>query len=136
MGYGMKDNNGLLYFDETSKGKEIKFIIPGNEPPSSDFYNFIYNPNLIIKKSLVDFDRDKLLYMLNRFNEIKDKVKKTDLPTMVYIENNIISGSIVPYYEDSKTLFDISKTKKLEKLMEVYKKDDDRIHNLFILYND
>ena len=92
--------------------------------------------NYIIKKSLCHFDKEKLLYMLSIFNEIKDNVHKTKLPTMYYKENNIISGSIVYHHKESKTLYEISRTKKLEKLMEVYKRDDDKLHNLFILYNE
>ena len=136
MGYSMKDNNGLLFFDDSSKGKEIDFNIPYNKDRKSIFYEFNEDPNYIIKKSLCHFDKEKLLYMLSIFNEIKDNVHKTKLPTMYYKENNIISGSIVYHHKESKTLYEISRTKKLEKLMEVYKRDDDKLHNLFILYNE
>ena len=132
----MKDNNGLLWFNESSKGQEIEFIIPGTKQRNSTFYEFIDNPNFIIKKESKDFNREELLYMLSIFNDVNDNVIKTDLPTMYYKENDLICGSIVPYYGNSKTLYEISKTKKLEKLMEVYKKDDDVIHNLFMLQDE
>ena len=40
MGYSMKDNNGLLFFDDSSKGKEIDFNIPYNKERKSIFYEF------------------------------------------------------------------------------------------------
>lgn len=132
----MKDNNGLLYFDESSRGEEICFNIPRNSEKKSIFYKFKDDPDYIIKKSLISINEEELLYMLSKFNEIIDMVHKTKLPTMYYKENDITSGSIVYHFEEAKTLYEISKSKKLDKLMEVYKKDDDELHNLFILHNE
>lgn len=129
------DNKGLSYFNETSKGEEITFKLSGLEI-KSEFYKLIDNPNYIIKKSFREINSEALLDMLYRFSEIKDKITLTDLPISYYLEDNVIAGSVIPYYEDSENLYNISKTKELSNLSKVYKRDDDNIRNLFILYSE
>ena len=139
-GYGMKvDNNGIFYYDETSRGNEVIFnSVPkrkeGLEP--SKFYELIDNPNLLIKYAVTHFDDEKIRYMLKRFILLQSKINKTDLPTSYYMENGMMQGTVVPYYKDCKSLYTISETNSLEELMKYYKHDDDYIHNLFILLSD
>ena len=128
------DNKGLYYFDEKSIGKEIVFSL-GKLEIKSKFYEIIDNPFLIIKKS-DNINEDELLSMLLRFKDLYEHIEKTDLPVNYYKEKGIIKGQVIPYYEDSINLYNISKTKELDNLMNVYKKDDDKVHNLFLLYND
>ena len=129
------DNNGLSFFNETNKGEEINFKLNGLDI-KSDFYKLIDNSNYIIKKSFKGINSEALLNMLSKFNEINNKIILTDLPVSYYIEDNKIVGSVIPYYEDSENLYNISITKDLNNLMKVYKRDDDNIHNLFILYSE
>jgi len=132
-GVSMK-NNGLLYLDESSKGEEVTFSLK-NLNINSKFYEVIDNPYYIIKQYNVK-NKEALFRMLLRFNEVVDKIERTDLPTMYYQENNFVNGQVIPYYDESANLYNLSLTKDLDELMKWYKKDDDKIHNLFLLYND
>ena len=139
MGYGMKiDKNGLVYYDEKDKGNEVDFHLPKNFEIKSKFFEVIDNPSVIIKQPLTDFNEDRELEMLIEFNKVHDDIKKTDLPVSYYKENNDIVGTVVPYYDKSISLYTLSKKRdsRLYQLMEVYKRDDDAIRNLFILYRE
>ena len=127
-------SNNIAYLDESHKGEEIKFSLNKLEIKSK-FYEILDDPFFIIKQYEVS-DEEALFKMLLRFKEVHEHIEKTDLPISYYKENNITSGQIIPYYEDSANLYNLSMTKNLDRLMEVYKKDDDKVHNLFLLYQD
>lgn len=140
MGDIMKiDNRGLVYFNEESKGKEIIFDkIPrknGLSKPSA-FYELIEDPRLLIKYSFEHLNDAKVYQMLRKFIELQSKIYNIDFPTCYYVEDNKLSGLIVPHYREAPSLFIISETHSLDELMKYYKHDDDLIHNLFLLLND
>ena len=129
------DNNGFSYYDETSKGELVTFSNIHDIEIKNNFFKLLDNPKYIIKKS-DDLNVDRLFMMLTRFNEVKDVIKKTDLPVSYYMENNNIVGTVIPYYPDTTPLYSISKTRKISQLLEEYKHDEDCIRNVFCLYND
>ena len=135
----MKDSNGLSYLTEENKGEEILFTKHPKKEGNNDnslFYKVIGNEDLIIKYSLKEFNQLKLYEMLIKFQEIKDKIIGTDLPTSYYVENNELRGTIVPYYKNSISLYQSAKNQSLYTLQEYYKHDDDKIHNLYLLCFD
>ncbi len=136
MGYGMKyDSKGLTYYDEASKGELVTFSNIRDIEIKNNFFKLLDNPNYIIKKSN-NLNLDRLFKMLTKFNELKDIIKKTDLPLSYYIENNNIEGTIIPYYPDTTPLYTISKTRTIGNLVPLYNHDEDCIRNVFCLYND
>jgi hypothetical protein len=133
------DNNGIFYYDEHDKGKEIIFekdFDKKKPEESSKFYKLLNNPELIIKYATYHFNDEKVMYMLKRFIELQKKVKLTDLPTSYYMEDGVIKGTVIPYYPDSPTLYNIALTRNLLNLANYYYHDDDMLHNLFLLFND
>ncbi len=133
------DNSGLFYYDENSCGKEISFIKDNrkvNQYAVSRFYELLGNNEQIIKCPKFNFDSDKVRNMLEHFIVLAKKVKLTDLPTSYYMEKDKLKGTVIPYYKDAPSLYNIMDTNRLSTLMNYYKKDDDKIHNLFILFND
>ena len=133
------DNNNLIFFDKTSKGQEIKFENTQAKKPKqekSKFYEVLEHPEYIIKysqKKLKDYDIYK---MLTIFSKLKEKITSTDLPIAHYQEDNILKGIVVPYYNDSVSLYQITSTKNLNELTKYYHHDDDKLHNLYLLLND
>jgi len=137
----MVDNNGILYFTEKSKDKEIIFGMrpqKKNKEDKSLFYEFIGDDNLIIKcySEKSDIDQVDLYEMILLFNRLKDKILGTDLPNIYYAENNQINGLIVPYYKNGISLYQLTESHSLSTLKEHYNHDDDKIHNLYVLCFD
>lgn len=129
------DQYGINCYDENDRGKEIVFFLGGKLEIKSKFYEIINEPNNIIKcPSLIDYDKE--IEMLQRFNDIRKDVKKTDLPSGYYQEKSIIRGEVIPYYMEAPTLFDLSIDKDKSKINNYYYKSDDKIRNMFILYNE
>ena len=136
MGYGMKyDSKGLTYYDETSKGELVTFTNIADLTIKNNFYKLLDNPNYIIKKA-DNLDINRLMMMLTKFNELNSIITKTDLPLSYYIENNKVEGTVIPYYPDTTPLYTISKTRTIGNLVPLYNHDEDRIRNVFCLYND
>jgi len=132
------DNNGLIYFDEISKGKEILFPIIQNKKEKnskSTFYELLKFENYLIKCTPT-LDKAKVFTMLRLFNELKEKITLTDLPIGYYQENKTFKGTIVPYYTNSISLYQITKNYDLINLNNYYLHDDDIIHNLYLLFYD
>jgi len=132
------DNNGLLYFDKTSKGKQI--IFPNTQSKKknnnkSNFYELLNCKNYLIKCS-PSLDTSKVFNMLKLFNKLQENITLTDLPIGYYQENEVLKGTIVPYYTSSISLYQITKNYNLNKLNEYYLHDDDNIHNLYLLLYD
>ena len=133
------DNEGLLYYDESDKGKEILFKNDAKKRIPNDvskFYQLLQNSDLIIKYSINNLDNEKVRYMLRRFLELKNKVQLTDLPTSYYVEDGIMHGTVIHYYQDAPSLDSIFRTHQLGELKKYYMHDDDNIHNLFMLLSD
>ena len=136
MGYGMKyDNKGLTYYDETSKGELVTFSNISDITIKNNFFKLLDNPNYIIKK-FDNLDINRLITMLTNFNELNNNIKKTDLPLSYYMENNSIVGTVIPFYPDTTPLYTISKTRMISNLVSLYNHDEDKIRNVFCLYND
>lgn len=132
-------NDWLKYYDESSKGEELFFTDAPkkkNIGEKSRFFRVIGEPDKIIKYSVTGLDIDKTMEMLDRFHLVKDNVTRTKLPDSLYKENGVISGTVPPFFEDCPSLYTISETHSLPILSEYYKKDDDEIHNFFILLRD
>ena len=128
------DNKGICYYDENDKGQEIFFNLGRNLKIKSKFFEVINNPNIIIKCPN-EFNIEKELELLERFIKLKDIITKTELPTSYFKDNNIICGTGVPYYSDAPALFTLSVDKDKDLIRDYFMRDDDRIRNMFILYN-
>lgn len=132
-------NDWLKYYDETSKGEELFFTDAPkkkNLSEKSRFFRVIGEPDKIIKYSITGLDVNKTMEMLERFHLVKDNVTKTKLPDSLYLENDQISGTVPPFFGDSPSLYIIGETHSLSTLSEHYKKDDNEVHNFFILLRD
>lgn len=136
MGYGMKyDSKGLTYYDETSKGELVTFSNISDLTIKNNFFKLLDNPNYIIKKA-DNLDINRLMIMLTKFNELNSVIAKTDLPLSYYMEDNKVEGTVIPYYPDTTPLYTISKTRTIGNLVPLYNHDEDKIRNIFCLYND
>ncbi|MBP5683830.1 MAG: hypothetical protein J6X02_01060 [Bacilli bacterium] len=133
------DKNGLIYYTQHDKGEEIIFekdINKKNPDEISRFYKLNNHPELIIKYAIKNFDNEKVRYMLRTFMELQKRVYLTKLPTSYYMEDGIMKGTIIPYYDKGISLNTVSLTKKIDELMKYYYHDEDILHNLFILFSD
>lgn len=133
------DSRRLLYFNELSKGKEI--IFPNtqtkkNQNDKSKFYELLKYEKYLIKYSLNELKCEDIFTMLTIFSELKDKIILTNLPIGYFQEKELLKGTIVPYYRDSISLYQITKDKNLNELINYYYHDDNKLHNLYLLFND
>ena len=132
------DNQGLPYFNELDKGKQIVFNVPKNQNKKtikSNFYELLTLKDYLIKYSNTTLNNEAYFTMLKIFKDIQNKINLTDLPIGYYKENEILKGTIIPYYKSSISLLETTKNKNLNDLNKFYHHDDDKLHNLYILLN-
>ena len=133
------DYIGLTSFNELDKKKQIFFknpITKSEKVVKSDFYNLATLDNYIIKIPHKKLNKEDYLTMLKIFNELKDKITLTDFPIGYYEEDEILKGTVIPYYKNSVALLDIVESKSLDVLKKYYYHNDDKLHNLYILLNE
>ncbi len=129
----------VIRYNESNKGQELFFRQNGNKSANaskSRFFRLLDDPNQIIKYSVTELDVPKTVSLIERFSLVKDQVTKTKLPNALYEENGLVKGTVVPFFENGISLYEIAETHSLEKLSEHYKRDDDNVHNLFLMMRD
>ena len=127
----------LDYYDESKKGEELFFSDAPKKKSLNDksrFFRVIEEPNKIIKYSITGLDVDKTVEMITRFRLVKRDITRTQLPDSLYLEDGLVKGTVIPYFENSPSLYNIVETHSLEELSKVYQHDDDEIRNLFIMF--
>lgn len=133
------DSNGLHYFDESDKGNQIFYTLPTSrykKTNNSYFYKLLTLKDYIIKYSKKEINKDDYLQMLKIFQEIKDEITLTDFPIGYYEEKGIFKGIVIPYYQNSISLLQVTENKTLDDLFKYYHHDDDKLHNLYVLLNN
>ena len=128
------DSQKLHYFDETDKGKEIIFSNLTNKKDNSKFYELLNIKNYIIKYPKKELTEEDIFNMLNHFSQTNTHL--SDLPIAYYKEKDTLKGTVIPYYQDSISLYEVINNKDLLKLSQHYHHDDDKLHNLYLLLND
>ena len=131
------DNNGLHYFDETSKGKEIIFSttnIKKNKKDKNHFYELLTLKDYLIKYSEKELNKEDFFNMLKHFSQFKPLL--SDLPIAYYKEQESMKGIIIPYYKDSISLCQIVNNQSIHNLKKYYFHTDDELHNLYLLLID
>ena len=133
------DRFGLYYFDELSKGNEITFppsLTKKDTKNKSKFYELLTIKNYLIKYSKKELNYKEIYKMLKLFLEAQSIITLTDLPIAYYQEKERLKGIIVPYYQNSISLYQIIKNNSLNDLHKYYHHDNDKTHNLYLLLND
>ena len=133
------DRFGLYYFDENSKGNEIIFppsLTKKDKESKSKFYELLTIKNYLIKYSQNELNYKEIYKMLKLFLESQSNITLTDLPIAYYQENTKLKGTIIPYYQNSISLYRIINNNNLKYLQNYYHHDNDKLHNLYLLLND
>lgn len=132
-------NTNVSFYDQSDKGEELFFSDAPrrkNLEEKSRFFRVKDDPKSLIKYSVTGLNVDKTVDMLNRFSLVKDRVFRTKLPSGLYFEDGKVSGTVIPYYENSPSLYNIAEHGDLYTLMEYYHHDEDVVHNFYMMLSD
>ena len=129
----------LIHYDESRKGKELFFPEGPSKKasaPRSKFFELVGDPSQIIKVGVHNFDANETMNMLERFSLVRNNVRMTKLPNGYFTEKDVVTGSVVPFYPDTTSLYQILETHNVEELLKHYQRDDDPVHNLFLFFDE
>ena len=137
------DKNGLLFIDDQSIKLHPLILDIKKEENNLDtkketkiFYELYSTGDYIVKYSNHSLNKGKLIDMLLRFKKLQNIINKIDFPIGYYLELNKVKGTIIRYYKDSPSLYNLSETNDINVLGKYYYHDDDAIHNLYLLMYD
>lgn len=128
--------NNLFVFDQLNLDKrefklETKHFNTFYRIPSTNDYIIKCSNSIFTKKA-----ENKIKEMLMNLLTIGRKITSIDFPIGYYQEDDYLRGLIIRYYENSPSLYDLSKNYPLEELFNYYQYDNNLIHNLFMLFHD
>lgn len=130
------DNNGILYIDKKiNKNDYIKNL----ESKYCRFYNLLSTNEYIIKYTLQTLSKNDIIGMkdmLNNFNEVRSKIPSIDFPIGYYLEDDLLRGLIIYYYNNAISLKKIFCNYSITDLYKHYAYDDNPYKNLILLYLD
>ena len=128
------DINGILYLDKYIKKDDyIKTL----ESRYSRFYNLFSTNEYIIKYNLQTLSQNDIIGMkdmLNNINEVRSKIPSIDFPIGYYLENDLLRGLIIYYYNNAISLKKIFCNYSITDLFKYYAYDDNPYKNLILLY--
>ena len=128
------DNKGILYLDkDINKNDCIKNL----ESRYCRFYNLFSTNEYIIKYNLQTLSPDDIIGMrdmLNKFNEVRSKIPSIDFPIGYYLEDDLLRGLIIYYYNNAISLKKIFCNYSITDLFKYYAYDDNPYKNLILLY--
>ena len=128
------DNNGILYWDKKiNKNDYIKTL----ESKYCRFYNLLSTNEYIIKYNLQPLYNDDIIGMkdmLSYFNEVRSSIPSIDFPIDYYLEDNLLRGLIIYYYNNAISLKSLFGNYFINDLYKYYSHDDNPYKNLILLY--
>ena len=131
-----KDGKGLYYFDKKLTYDNLiifdhYFDNVDNYKPL--FYHASGTNDYIIKHDINLSNGKDYINMLKQFNLLREKISNVDLPIGYYKDRFKVKGTIVRYYENSKSLKNIMSHYGLNEINNFYEHDEDNLHNLFLM---
>ena len=128
------DNNGILYWDKKlNKNDYIKTL----ESKHSRFYNLLSTNEYLIKYHLQALSNDDIINMkdmLSYFNEVRSSIPNIDFPIGYYLEDDLLRGLIIYYYNNAVSLNSLFGNYSINELYKYYAYDDNPYKNLILLY--
>jgi len=144
----LTDENGLYYVNINDvKDNLIKLNFIHNEYKSSELlsqnskYDFFGLSELddYVLKICTNYCHSNMysqIYLLKKFNELRNKLIDIDFPIGYVSDNGKIIGQVIKNYPHSISLRNASINFSLFELKSYFYRDDDDLHNLFLLYHE
>lgn len=136
-----KDKHGIYYIDS----KDVS-VTPFhfNEVNTSyehkrDFYFIDKIDNYIIKDTTdlpKMFNSYKTKKLLKNCMRKQDLINEVDFPVGYYLDNDKIKGTIIPYYKDAISVYQLTNLYELERIKDYYLHDENKMRNLIELCLD
>ena len=138
----LKDKQGLPYIKDNEILKRHYLSVDEREIDEDryDQYCFLALPetdDYMVKFSVTFYTRKEIKgikEMLAMLIEKQKYINSVDFPIGYLEYYKRLSGLIIRYYKNSKSLDNIIKSKKIDDLKEYFNHDEDSIRNLFILF--
>ncbi len=136
------DDNNIGYIDLSKQGLVLEkqefmtYDYKNNQVPlKSDFYQLSSTNDYLLKVNKeLDVNDIGNYYMLKNLIKLQSMITKVDLP-IGYVKNNWYTvGQIIRNYPEAKSLKNICIKEDLESLQKYIYRDEDSLHNLFVVY--
>lgn len=128
------DKKGLLYLDEEDikiKNLDVKQV-PVKDVIPAKFYAIDGINDLIIKDCTIKpfrFNRYENLKLLKSLIKRQENVDKVEFPIGYTQVNNKFRGTLIPYYKDAVSIYEVMTFYTFEDLHQFYDKESDDIDN-------
>lgn len=134
------DNNNIGYIDINNIILERKQFINQDYDSKEiilvkkDFYLTNSKDYLLKINKNIDKNDARLHELTVQLINKQCEIKNVDLPIGIVLNNQDVIGQIIRYYNNSKSLKSICLNEDLESLQKYIYRDDDSLHNLFLVY--
>ena len=129
--------SGLGYVD-ISEGMfplERKFIVNNSTSLKQDFYILPSTSDYLLKVNQNIQENDNLQYeLIHKLFEKQPLFSDVEFPIGMVLNDLNMVGQIIKYYKNSNSLKNICQNEDLESLQKYIYRDDDSLHNFFLVY--